>query len=166
MSSPNPSEGDPVKTLAAGLGRIPSGLFVITYTGLEGETAMLGSWVQQCSFEPPQVSVAVRSDREAARLLTAGTSFTINILGEGQNALVGHFARGPAPGKSPFEGQVVERPVEGGIVLANALAWLHCRVVTKSNAGDHDLLIARVTAGKLQGEGRPMVHVRKNGLTY
>ena len=55
---------DPSDALAAALGRIPSGLFVLTATSGGAETGMLASWVQQCSFDPPQVTVAVNKERD------------------------------------------------------------------------------------------------------
>jgi flavin reductase (DIM6/NTAB) family NADH-FMN oxidoreductase RutF len=51
-------------------------------------------------------------------------------------------------------------------VLADALAYLECRVEARHPTGDHDLFIARVVGGRVLGEGRPMVHVRKSGLHY
>jgi len=42
--------------LAAALGKVPSGLFVLTAKQGDAETAMLASWVQQCSFDPPQLT--------------------------------------------------------------------------------------------------------------
>ena len=56
---------------AAALGRIPSGLFVLTARNGERETGMLASWVQQCSFTPPCVSVALRKGRELIPVVSA-----------------------------------------------------------------------------------------------
>src|SRR2546422_30057 len=58
------------------------------------ETGMLASWVQQCSFQPPQISVAVHRDREIAKLLTPGSPFTLNILDDTQTDMIVHFGRG------------------------------------------------------------------------
>ena len=41
---------DPSKPLAAALGKVPSGLFILTVGRGQAETGMLASWVQQCSF--------------------------------------------------------------------------------------------------------------------
>ena len=54
--------GDPDPGLAAALGRILSGVSVLTGRGTQA-TGMLTSWVQQCAFEPPSVSVAVKQGR-------------------------------------------------------------------------------------------------------
>ena len=151
---------------AAALGRVPSGLFILTLSREGVETGMLASWVQQCSFEPPQVSVAVKPDRPVNAHLTAGATFALNVLGEGQADLFKHFGRGFAPGEPPFKGVTVERADDGTPILTDALAHLVCQVVGRSPAGDHDLIIARVTGGRLHGEGKPAVHVRKSGLHY
>ena len=61
----------------------------------------------------------------------------------------------------------VERPEGCAPALADALGYLLCRVTGRFAAGDHDLFVAAVVAGKtLQPDGRPYVHVRKNGLRY
>ena len=154
------------KALAAALGRLPSGLFVLTVRHGDAETGLLTSWVQQCSFEPPQVSIAVRCDRPVLDWLTPGSAFAINVLPEGQTALLKHFGRGFTLEQPAFVGLDVVRSEGGAPVLRAALAILICRVAHRVPTGDHELLIADVLSGRLQGEGRPYVHVRKNGLNY
>src|SRR5579871_2282822 len=127
--------------LAAALGRVPSGLFILTLCREDFETGMLASWVQQCSFDPPQVSIAVKPDRPVNALLTDGAAFALNVLGEGQTDLLKHFGRGFAPGEPAFEGVALERADGGTPILTAALAHLECQVVGRSPAGDHDLVI-------------------------
>src|SRR5262245_29890071 len=154
------------QALAAALGRIPSGLFILTVRHGSAETGMLTSWVQQCSFDPPQVSVAIRRDRAVSGWLVDGAVLTLNIIAEGHRGLVAHFGKGFDAGEPAFTGLEVERPAGEAPVLAEALAYLHCRVAGRCPAGDHDLVIARVVSGRVQGEGRPTVHIRKSGLNY
>jgi flavin reductase (DIM6/NTAB) family NADH-FMN oxidoreductase RutF len=165
-----PVNNDPQKNLAAALGRITSGMFVLTGRQGEAETGMLGSWVQQCSFQPPRISVAVHPDRELARWLALGAHFTVNILDDSQTDMIAHFGKGfkTSAGDKPFEGLEIERldGVETGPVLREALAFLICRVVARVSAGDHDLIVGEVARGEMRGEGHPMVHVRKSGLHY
>jgi flavin reductase (DIM6/NTAB) family NADH-FMN oxidoreductase RutF len=160
------TDSDPHKQLGAALGRIPSGLFVLTARRGEQETGMLASWVQQCSFEPPQISVAVKRGREVAAWLTEGAAFVLNVLDDSQTDVLIHFGKGFPLGEPAFDGLEVER-TEGGVpVLSEALAYLDCRVVGRYPAGDHDLYIGRVVAGRMLGEGHPMVHIRKSGFHY
>lgn len=160
------SQGDAVQSLAMALGRIPSGLFILTARHGAAETGMLASWVQQCSFDPPQVSVAIRRDREVIGWLGTGAALTLNQVGEGQTGLLSHFGRGFALDQPAFTGLCVERPEGEAPILSDAAGHLLCRVVSRCSAGDHDLFIVTVVGGRLTGDGRPYVHVRKNGLRY
>jgi flavin reductase (DIM6/NTAB) family NADH-FMN oxidoreductase RutF len=150
----------------AALGRVPRGLFVLTVRHRGAETGMLASWVQQCSFDPPQVSLAVRRDRAVSAWLTEGATLGLCILAEGQKALVAHFGKGFDPGEPAFDGLPIHRPDGATPILTDALAYLVCRVTARCPAGDHDLVIARVVGGKVQSDGRPTVHIRRTGAHY
>jgi flavin reductase (DIM6/NTAB) family NADH-FMN oxidoreductase RutF len=152
--------------LFAALGRIPSGLFILTARRGEVETGMLVSWVQQCSFAPPQVSLAIQRGRDIAGWLTEGSWFTLNLLDDTQTDMIVHFGRGFALNQAAFDGLDVERPESGGPVLQEALGYLECRVNSRCAAGDHDLFIGECVRGRLLGEGHPMVHIRKAGFHY
>jgi flavin reductase (DIM6/NTAB) family NADH-FMN oxidoreductase RutF len=157
-------EGD--RQLSAALGRLPSGLFVLTVRHGSDETGVLTSWVQQCAFEPPQISVALKHNRPVVDWLMPDALFTLNILDQTQTDMVAHFGRGFDLGQPAFEELEVERPAEGGPVLVEALAYLLCRVTQRLPVGDHELFLARVEGGRLLGEGQPMVHIRKSGSHY
>jgi flavin reductase (DIM6/NTAB) family NADH-FMN oxidoreductase RutF len=157
--------GDPKQYLAA-LGRVPSGLFVLTARSGSEETGVLTSWVQQCSFEPPQVTVALKQGRGVSAWLTPDAAFVLNILDDTQTDMIAHFGRGFDPGQPAFTGLEVERSPGGLPVLGEALAYLECRVAGRCQAGDHDLVIGRVVGGRMLNEGQPMIHVRKSGSHY
>ena len=158
---------DRLKPLAAALGRIPSGLFIVTARHDGAETGMLASWVQQCSFDPPQVSICLRRGREMNAWLEDGAAFTVNILeDDGGTDLIVRFGRGFTLDEPAFEGLEVDRPNGAPPVLRDALAYLECRVAGRHPAGDHELFIGTVTAGAMLGDGKPMIHVRKSGLHY
>lgn len=153
-------------SLAAALGRIPSGLFVLTARGGDRETGMLASWVQQCSFDPPQLTVAVRKGRSVLDWLADGAPFVVNVIPEAGKGLVAHFGRGFEAGEPAFDGLEVRRGGETPPVLLASHAYLACRVVARHDAGDHVLVVGRVEAGEVLHHGGPITHVRKNGLKY
>ena len=161
------SEAERQKDLAAALGRIPSGLFVLTVRHGDAETGVLTSWVQQCSFAPPQLSIALKRGREVGAWLTDGAAFLLNVLDDTQTDMIAHFGRGFALNEPAFTDLAVERPdPDGAPVLSEALAYLDCRVAGRCAAGDHDLIVATVVGGKVLNPGQPMVHVRKSGMHY
>ena len=56
------------KQVGKALGRVASGLYVVTTKFEDKEDAVLASWVNQCSFDPPAVTIALGTLR-SARLL-------------------------------------------------------------------------------------------------
>lgn len=155
-----------VEPLAAALGRIPSGLFVLTARRGESETGMLASWVQQCAFDPPALTACVRAGRFVLDWLPVGAQLVVNVIPEGGKALVAHFGKGFDEGEPAFEGLEVERDGGSPPVLLAALAHLVCRVTARVETGDHVLLVAQVESGAAHTDGKPTVHTRKNGLRY
>ena len=167
MSTVDPAHRD---TIGAVLGRTPSGLFILTALGPDGaETGMLASWVQQASFEPPTMTVAVNRKRYINDWLQPGAFVALNLLGEHNKSLLGHFARGFDPGAPAFNGIETVRTPQGVPALIAALGWLEGRVTGRVEAGDHTVCIVELTcAGSsddLETE-RPWVHIRKNGFNY
>lgn len=154
------------RQLAAALGRIPSGLFILTARHGDAETGILISWVQQCSFEPPQLTLALKHGRGIVDWLKKDATLVLNILDNSQTDMVVHFGRGFELGEPAFTGVEVERHGKSPPILSEALAYLECRVVSRHAVGDHELFVGEVTGGKMLSEGRPMVHVRKSGLHY
>jgi flavin reductase (DIM6/NTAB) family NADH-FMN oxidoreductase RutF len=152
--------------MAAAVGRIPSGLFVLTVQRGDIETGMLASWVQQCSFNPPLISLAINPKRDVAGLLTADSLFTLNILEDTQTDMIVHFGRGFPLNEPAFAELEVIRGQSNGPILAESLAFLTCQVKSRYSAGDHDLFVAQVIDGRMLDEGHPMVHVRKSGSHY
>lgn len=161
------SAGTPVTALDQALGRVPSGLFILTVRWRDQVTGMLTSWVQQAGFRPPMITVAVRRDRYVREWLEGSGRFVLNQVPAGHKTLIRHFARGYAPGESAFDGLPLGPEVEGGVVLAEALAYLACEVSAKLDGPDHCVFLAQVMAGALlRGEAEPMIHVRRSGHHY
>ncbi len=149
------------------LGRVPSGIFILTARHGEQETGMLASWVMQSGFDPPTVTVAVKKGRYVADWLKAGTPFALNVVAEEGKSLLAHFGRGFEPDKQAFEGLPVERAAEDVPVLADeTIGYLICRPGEHLESGDHHIFLAEVIDGQLTSDAAPMLHVRKSGAHY
>lgn len=165
MADPNqPTQGT---GLSQALGRIPSGLYILTVRHDGRSTGMLASWVQQAGFEPPMLTVAVQRDRFVADWIEASGRFTLNQLPTGSKAMIRHFGRGFAADVPAFEGLELRDDAQGGPVLADALAYLDVELAGQVDGGDHRIYLGRVVAGALITAGaEPFVHVRANGFHY
>jgi len=161
---------DDVKmTIGRALGRVPSGVFILTAMHDGKPLAMMASWVQQVAFAPPSVSVAIAKERPAHGALSAvpGTTFALSVVPDGDTSLMKKYARGIPADADPFEGVNITRTANGTIVLADALAYLECRVSKRVEFnGDHDLFIAEVVAGQMLKDGASFMHLRGNGFHY
>lgn len=145
------------------LGRIPSGLFIITAQHGDRKVGMLASWVQQVSFEPPTVMVCVHPERELYSLIQETGRFCVNVMGAGNKALFKPFSR-YVPDQ--FD-QTPHTPVEEGIILDDCVAALQCRLKQVVEAGDHHLALAEVVNGRMMHpENEPSTHTRADGFQY
>ena len=152
--------------LARALGRIPSGLFIVTTLAEGGPTGFLGSFVMQVGFEPPIVSVAIGRDRSHLGAIRARGGFAVSILDPASRSSMASFLKKPAPGRTPFDDLKILSAPSGLPVLANALGWLDCRFHGEHALPDHVVVFGEVLAGALAREGEPSIHVRRNGLGY
>jgi 3-hydroxy-9,10-secoandrosta-1,3,5(10)-triene-9,17-dione monooxygenase reductase component len=162
VSSPSDKE-----SIGRGLGRLPSGLYVLTAGSGDQATGMLASWVQQVGFEPPTVVVALKKGRPIDKLIRDQQSFCIAVLDPQSKALLGHFARGFEPGVPAFDGIDTEVSEVGVPYPTAAAAYLVCRVKgIVDDWADHAVVCGEVVAGGGDLEREPMVHIRKNGFSY
>ena len=151
------------KQVGKALGRVASGLFVVTAKCEDKEDAVLASWVNQCSFDPPAVTIALGVMR-AARLLVEGSgAFIVNVLPKDDMTLLKHFSRPP---EDIFKGVKTRKGLEGIRILSDAVSYLECEVVQAIQSGDHVLYVGEIVGGKTLKGGDPYTHVRDNGFNY
>jgi flavin reductase (DIM6/NTAB) family NADH-FMN oxidoreductase RutF len=151
---------------ASALGRVTSGLYILTARHGEQETGMLASWVMQAGFEPPMVTVALQQGRYVTQWLESNEPFALSILAEDQKSLIAHFGRGFELGAPAFNGLDLIRTPLNLPVIANSLGYLECRPTSSVTTGDHRIFLAEIVSGATLREAQPYVHIRKNGQRY
>jgi len=154
-------------TIGKALGRIPSGLYILTAGSGDQAGAMLVSWVQQAGFQPPLLTVAIAADRPLVPIIHRERHFVLSVVGEHDTALMKRYVRGTPPGPQALAG-VNHRPSNRGIpILTDALAYLECRVTQVCDLeADHLLMVGQVIEGELLREGASFTHLRGNGFRY
>lgn len=149
------------------LGRVPSGIYILTIGTGPRATGMLASWVMQAGFEPPMVSVAVKLGRYVCDWISEGQPFVLNVVGQSQTGFLKHFAKGFEPGTPAFENVAITHCARGVPILKEALGHLECEPARHIDSGDHRIFLANVVRGKLANKDlEPMVHIRKSGTNY
>jgi flavin reductase (DIM6/NTAB) family NADH-FMN oxidoreductase RutF len=103
------------------------------------------------SDDPPLVAVSLMAQSYPADLFGRDeepvTRFAVVLLAAGQRVLAGRFAAAGRPGARLMLGDVPHRRGEasGALIVEGGLAALECAAEQVIPAGDHLLVIARVT---------------------
>ena len=151
------------KQVGKALGKVASGLYVVTTKFEDKEDAVLASWVNQCSFEPPAITIALATLRSARLLVEASEAFIVNVLPKEDMALLKYFSRPP---EEIFKGVKTRKGFNGIKILSDAVSYLECEVAHSMQAGDHVLYVGEIVGGKNLKGGDPYIHVRDNGFNY
>ena len=170
--------------IAPALGAIGSGLYVVTARIGDKPLGMLCSFVQQCGFEPPMLSIALATTRPILQALDGHGLFGVHPLARTDFALMKSFARpdrhtdemdemdagaetnAAELADDPFAEHPLVENLFGIPQLADAWGFLACKVAGKIPTGDHILYVANVFDGALQHPGEPMVRTRSDGFGY
>ena len=144
--------------------RLTSGLFVITATHGGRSGGFTAAWVSQVSFDPLLVILSVHPGHATWPLMEQSRRFAINVLKTGQHDLARHF--GTSSGRDVEKFSTIRiTPAGGPIVLADAAAWLDCRLERQHGAGDHMVVIARVAGGQvLDPDATPMQYAETGDM--
>ncbi len=123
------------------------------------------------SADPPLVLVSLMSGSYPAELFGRAeepvTRFAVTLLSAGQRMLAGRFAASGRPGARLALDDVPHRrgPGSGALIVDGGLAALECAVAEVIPAGDHLLVIARVTGVPyVSDSGNPLIRFRGHYL--
>ena len=136
---------------AAALDSWVAGVTLVTVADGRDDVGATVSAFCPVSADPPLVSVSLLAGSYLAEVFGRAeepvTRFAVTMLGAGQRMLAGRFAAAGRPGARLMLGDVGHRRGEnsGALVVEGGLAALECAAEQVIPAGDHLLMIARVT---------------------
>ena len=165
MSSAAPSK----EKIGPAIGRLASGVYIVTVDVAGKKDGMLATWITQAGFEPPSLVVSVNKQRDILKAMNVGDRFTINVLSNRNMDIFKAFAKPHNDEK--FAGLALKDSPEGssnaGPVFAEAVSYLDLKVQSVTEVGDHVLVVGEVIDGELlNGQDEPMTHLRKDGFKY
>jgi len=156
------------KAIGASLGRIPSGLFIVTAAHEDRRLGMVAGWVQQVCFEPAMVSVSIGKGRPIMPLISESRRFALCQLGEADRLLLRKFSKPEEMGEDPFLGQeLIQGKLHPLPVLAGSASYLECELACHMDfEGDHDLFVGIIRGAGAKADAKPMIHLREDGFAY
>lgn len=149
----------------AALEVIPYPIAVVTVGRGGVENALTVSWLSQASFDPPMVVFSVDKRHYSEELLRSTKNFVVNLLGDDQRRVAGHFARQAMAGQDKLGAVATREAPSGAQILTDALAWIDCEVEAIHPAGDHLLVVGRVGDAGVLREGKPLT-TTESGIRY
>jgi flavin reductase (DIM6/NTAB) family NADH-FMN oxidoreductase RutF len=120
------------------------------------------------SADPPLVAVSLQARSYPAEVFGRDSEpvsrFAVTMLGAGQRVLAGRFAAAGRPGARLMVGDVphFRGSVSGALIVEGGLAALECATEQVLVAGDHLLVLARVTnVPYVTDEVEPLIRFRR-----
>ena len=135
------------------MGRFATGVTVVTTRYGDQISGMTANAVMSLSLDPPLIVVSVDCQSNMHGHLTQGQCYAINVLKHDQEDLSRRFAQ---PGPKDFSDLKLTVAETGAPIFVDALAYVDCRVVEVTPAGDHDMFIGEPLAGETY-DGEPLI---------
>lgn len=151
---------------ARALGLIPSGLYAMT-ASFDGErSAVLVSWVQQCSFDPPMIAVSSPKGRSIAPLIRDSRSFALCQIRRDDLFLLRVLSRDDSDPYLVLDPIRCESLLTGSPCITRGVSALDCEMIRHVDLdGDHEFYIGQVVAGKVYDEAaKPIGCALFNGM--
>lgn len=132
----------------------PTGVTALCRT-VDGRPAgMVVSSFVAVSVEPPLVSICLERTSRTWPRLRGAAQLGISVLAQWQAAACRDLA-----GSADQRFRAVDwvEAVDGAVFLHGAVAWFSCAVERELDAGDHHLVLLRVTAAGFDADRSPLV---------
>jgi len=136
------------------LSHFPAGVTITTIRAGDQIHGLTVSAFASVSAEPPLIAVIIDNRHHAKELFEeTGAVFAVNILRHDQSALSNRFAW--VKDENRFAEGTWGTAATGAPILADALAWLDCRIHSRFPAGTHTVYIGEVVASRVPEPGTP-----------
>lgn len=136
---------------------LTNGVYLIGVAHETRRNVFTAAWVSQVSFDPLLLCLSINPDHASYPLLHASKAFTVNVLPAGRIDLAVHYGSASGREVDKLQGQSWHPSARRCPILTDALAVLECAVEAEHPAGDHLLVVARVTGGELlNATGEPL----------
>ncbi len=147
------------------LRKVPYGLYILGLRDGDKFHGMVGSWLSQCSFEPPLLMLGIKQGSYSHKMLEHNAFFAINFPAKNHKDLVQKFFK-PYEVKDGKFGDVPFHLGKNGVpVLDDAIGHLECKILQIVKGGDHDVVIAEIVESELKEDSENLV-MKDTGWHY
>jgi flavin reductase (DIM6/NTAB) family NADH-FMN oxidoreductase RutF len=144
-----------IENAATLLKQLSQGVYVIGVGNGAHQHAFTAAWVMQVSFDPLMLAISINPEHHSYQVLQASNVCTVNVLGQDQSAVAGHFGCSVPDKMTGFEWLSSKT---GAPILAESLVYFDCQVSHYAEAGDHKIAICKVVTAARLNQGQPLLY--------
>lgn len=151
------------KTFIEAIAHFNCPISLISAADGERRNVQAAAWAFPVSHLPTLFAVSISPKRFTHEIVVKAEEFAINIASEEQAKLVNHV--GTTTGSeldkfAKFEIDVMEPFIIGAPLIANCVANVECKTVSKHSEGDHTIFIGKAVAVHLDETKKPLNRFR------
>jgi flavin reductase (DIM6/NTAB) family NADH-FMN oxidoreductase RutF len=148
---------DPLR-LRGVLGTFATGVTVVT-AGPDTPRGMTVNAFTSVSLRPPLILVCVRRSSSMHEAIVENGAFAVSVLAAGQEWIARHFANSARPRDAREFAAVdwVTGRHTGVRLVADAIAWMECRLAAVYDGGDHSIFLGSVLAIERGAVSEPLL---------
>lgn len=155
MDAGTPATFDPSTdsdSFRGALGSFVTGVTIVTTDSPEGPVAIVANSFSSVSLDPPLVLWSPAKSSKRFALFAGSRRFAIHVLGADQRDICAAIVRS----KTAINDVPTHKSHCGMPIIEGALATFECNLEATHDAGDHVIIVGRVTKAHHQG-GDPLV---------
>lgn len=141
------------------MSRWATGVSVVTAREFGQDAGLTVNALLSVSLAPPSILVSLGRDADTTPLIERSGAFAVSLLAFDQRALSERFASF-LPSAEKFRDLPLHRGPQGLALLDGSLAAAECRVVSKTPAYDHLLVLGEAVYQELGRDVAPLLFVR------
>jgi flavin reductase (DIM6/NTAB) family NADH-FMN oxidoreductase RutF len=137
-----------------------SGVTVVATTNGTKRAGATASSFTSISVEPPLILISLQHFLETFKVIQESSVFAVSILRDDQVHLSRQFAGAVQlpDGADKFYGVNITTAVTGVPILADAVAWVDCKLAAIYEAGSSRIVVGEVVATGLHEGGIPLAY--------
>lgn len=144
---------------------LTDGIYILSSPGNGTLAASTVTWMTQTSFTPPLIAVGVKRESFTQTAIEASKVFAVNILGQGQKGMAEKFFKHAEPVGNTISGFAFTPGTTGSPIFTDCPAYFECKVVGKSDIGDHITYIGEVVDAGVRKDDKPLA-LRDTSWSY
>lgn len=138
----------------------PGGILALAADTKHGAVGMVLSSFTNISLDPPLVAISIQTGSRTWRALRTAPCLGLSILAEDQDSVGNRLAAGhPEDRLAHVEYRCCD---SGAVLIEHAVSWMECEPHSLHRAGDHTIVVLRVTRSLVHSTKSPLIYHRSN----